>query len=127
MSEEATSSQAAFLETKEYRRFAEFCDACRRYRYIGLCYGPPGVGKSFSAWHYAQWNLIEKYFPGRFYNSFRLSFIEGIITRIVDSNVAPLPPELRSCRCILYTPSVTNTQNASSKRLEHYGLPLVPR
>ncbi len=36
-----------FIETKEYKRFAEFCDACIKYQYIGICYGQPGVGKTY--------------------------------------------------------------------------------
>lgn len=49
-----------FIETKEYKRFAEFCDACIKYKYIGICYGLPGVGKTLSSRYFANWDAIEK-------------------------------------------------------------------
>jgi DNA transposition AAA+ family ATPase len=49
-----------FIETKEYKRFAEFCDACIKYKYIGICYGLPGVGKTLSSRYYSNWDSIEK-------------------------------------------------------------------
>jgi DNA transposition AAA+ family ATPase len=79
-----------FLVTKEHRRFVEFCDACRRYRYIGLCYGPPGVGKTMSARAYAQWAQLE---------ALDARFVSGL----------PPAPEILACRTVIYTPPVANT------------------
>ena len=48
-----------FIETKEYKRFAEFCDACIKYQYIGICYGQPGVGKTLSSRYYTNGILLK--------------------------------------------------------------------
>jgi len=73
------------VETLEHRRFTEFCDACRRYCYIGLCYGAPGVGKTLSARSYSQWDAVlaaERWSTG------------------------PVDPTLTTA---FYTPSIVNT------------------
>src|SRR5713226_899190 len=88
-----------FIVTKEYRRFAEFCDACQKYRYIGLCYGAPGVGKSLSARYYAGWDLLEPLW----------------LHYIIEKS---RPKEIMDCRTVLYTPPVVNTPRAIDKELE---------
>lgn len=88
-----------FLITKEYERFVEFCDACRQYRYIGLCYGPPGVGKTISARHYSRWDSLES------------------ATRYQNYQ---LPPEdLANCRTVFYTASLDNSVRSVEKSVRH--------
>ena len=105
--EEGSSSlsKTAFIVTKEYRRFAEFCDACRPTGYIGICYGPPGVGKTLSARHYALWDLIEPRLPRQ-------------------ADYLPLPPEIAFCQTVFYTPSVTNTPRAIADEIRESRLML---
>lgn len=88
-----------FVATKEYRRFEEFCEACRRERYIGLCYGPPGVGKTISARYYAQWDQLEGRDP-------------------LDAGVV-VPPEIAACRALLITPGTTNTPRSVREQVSH--------
>ena len=85
----------SFVETREYRRFREFCEACRRYRYIGLCYGPPGVGKTLSARHYADWDRVESADPYAGRGTYRSDEVPGH-------------------GCVVYTAAVVN----SPRRIE---------
>lgn len=94
---ERSTARSTFIATKEYKRFAEFCDACSRYQYIGICYGPAGVGKTVSAEHYTGWDLLRPFF-----DSYR--------------PCKPRPPsipahEVAKCCAILYTPAVACSPN----------------
>ena len=84
------SEPDGFLVTKQYRRFAEFCDAVRRERHTGLCYGPPGVGKTISARRYANWDQSRP-----LYRAMDISHSAGLAASV--------------SRSVLYTPTVTAT------------------
>lgn len=87
-----------FLLTKEHRRFVEFCDACGRYRYIGLCYGPSGVGKTMSSRLYAQWDRIEQ---------LNALWLQDLPT---DSTIL-------TCRTVFYTAPVTTTPHRIAREV----------
>jgi DNA transposition AAA+ family ATPase len=104
-----------FLITKEHRRFTEFADACRRERYIGLCYGPPGVGKTLSARHYTHWDAIAPWL--------RSSFLYDVPDPFEDTDEPhPGPDVLAEARSVMWTPTVTIT----ARQLEHQ-VPLLSR
>ncbi len=84
----------AFIVTKEHRRFVEFADAVRRERYIGVCYGPAGVGKTLSARRYAHWDTAE-------------DLLETWGRR--EDSDAKVYAALARSRTVLYTPVVKGT------------------
>ncbi|MFJ9752735.1 AAA family ATPase [Streptomyces chartreusis] len=94
---------APFVITKEHRRFTEFADAVRRDRYIGLYYGPPGVGKTLSARHYAGWDQVAPYLQ-------EFTLVDG----------RPVPETALTTRTVVYTPEVYNTPRSVQKAITFY-------
>lgn len=90
----------AFIETQEHRRFAEFCDACRHYRYIGLCYGAPGVGKTVSAESYTEWKRLQK------------------LSNLQRNEIPPTQSPFKH-RAILYTVAVAAAPGRIEKEVRH--------
>lgn len=88
-----------FLPTLQHRRFAELADAVRRHRYIGACYGAPGIGKTLSARTYAAADDYDRWATDRFMRS------------------AVLPPTLLASRTAMLTPGVTTTLLELENRL----------
>lgn len=94
------TGKTTFVETREYRRFREFCNDCRRNRHIGLCHGPPGVGKTLSARRFTHWDEIES-LP--YYGSEDITVSDGAL----DTHT------------VLYTAPVSNSPGKISRDLEH--------
>jgi DNA transposition AAA+ family ATPase len=101
------SARADFVVTTEHRRFAEFCDACRRYGYIGLCYGSPGVGKTLSARSYANWDKVHAYLSHPQASEMALAQVTGSQT-------------------VFYTPEVVNSPRRIEEDIWRFGKVSTP-
>lgn len=101
----ANARSGRFIVTKEHRRFVEFADAVRKHRYIGICFGPAGVGKTVSAHRFTRWNqaseLLEIWGPR-------------------DPSDAIAYDALNRSRAVFYTPAVS--ENARQTRDQLGGL-----
>lgn len=87
---------ASFVQTKEYRRFVQVCEAGRRYGYIVACIGERGVGKTWAARQYAQWDVF-----GPLLSAHGVSF----------------PPECPIPQTAFYTPKSTVTPKSLEQDL----------
>jgi hypothetical protein len=94
-----------FIATKEHRRFVEFATAVRKHRYIGLCFGPAGVGKTLSARRYANWDMAEP-------------LIEGWGPRTPADAV--VNAALARSRAVFHTPTVLGTLRSLRDTLDEH-------
>src|SRR6266567_4653654 len=121
MSEQSGRGPEIFVQTKGYRLFTDVCDACRRFRSIGLGYGPPGTGKTEAARYYAQWDRVEQLLPEPLITFAGRSAVDGFYPyKPFTFTSAPSETPVLDCRTVFYTPPVS----ASPNRIESQVLAL---
>lgn len=89
----------AFLIPKEHRRFTEFATALRTNRHIGVCYAPPGVGKTLSTRTYAGVTEWEQW------------------QRTGETNTDPIPARVLEARTAFWPPTVTISPREIERQL----------
>jgi len=98
--------ELSFIETKAHKRFVELADACTEYRYIGICHGRPGVGKTRSARQFANWVSMRGMYWG------------SGLTEEQERQV-------NACQAVFYTANVANTprtlDTGLSRDIENFG------
>ena len=127
----SSGTSTRFVETKQYQRFKEFCDACRQYQYIGLCYGVPGVGKTLSARHYANWDKVIAYNRDKASQPGSVTLAKSRIARRcftrrkwsnspgqIDSEISLLRDKLRRLRSRRFVPGARDERIAEVRRQE---------
>jgi len=92
-----------FIATKEHRRFVEFANAVRNHRYIGLCYGAAGVGKTLSARRYAHWDDAEPLLENWQWDDPALAEVRAALSR---------------SRTVFHTPTVLGTLRDLREKLD---------
>lgn len=121
MNEQNGREPGTFVVTKAYRCFTEVCDACRRFRSVGLGYGPPGTGKTESARYYAQWEQVESFLPESQITFSGRSTVDTFYPyRPLSFSSAQSSTPLLECRTVFYTAPVA----ASPARIEQQVLAL---
>jgi type II secretory pathway predicted ATPase ExeA len=86
-----------FLESVSHCSLVELATVCRDDRKIGLCFGKPGIGKTFSAKRFSNWQTVEANLTAR-------------------NAVALEAKSMMLCDSVYYLPSVT--VSASRLRVE---------
>src|SRR6266704_2558330 len=110
MSEEPETKELVFAATKEYLRFGEFCDACRKYRYIGRYRGVQGEGINRSGREYANWERLSPLFPEELFTLVgRRHLDEQFPHKPFATPGSPAFTEVVSCRTVYYTAPVAAT------------------
>jgi putative transposase len=101
------TKEPGVARTREYLHFGEFCDVCRKYRYIGICHSVPETGKTRIAHEYARWDTLSPFFAEELFALVGRRYLEEQFPhQPLATAGSPACARVLSCRPASYTAPV---------------------